>query len=228
MQNFFDRYPRFRETSVVGMEGNRLDWRWEAIFNRNRELFDGTRVLDLASHDGRWSMAALDAGAVHVTGIEGRESLVAAARDTFGHYGATDRSRFVCGDIVDVLARTEGATFDVVLNLGFLYHTPKHFEVFELMARVKPGTVILDTVVYPKDGATARFYAEGTGWDGAAVSDRPHTVVGVPSPDYLKLLAGCFRYRFREIEWHKLGVGDWLGLEDYFRGDRRTYVLEAT
>jgi predicted nicotinamide N-methyase len=33
---------------------------------RNRALIHGRRVLDLASHDGCWMLAALDVGARHV------------------------------------------------------------------------------------------------------------------------------------------------------------------
>ena len=79
--HFFDKYSGLLKTSTTGVWRDRLVGRYEAIIERNRACFDGARVLDIASHDGRWSLAALDAGAQHVTGIEIRESLVAKSHE---------------------------------------------------------------------------------------------------------------------------------------------------
>lgn len=224
MQNFFDRYPRFRETSIVGTaKGKRLDWRWQAIICANRDLFRGARVLDLACHDGRWSMAALDAGADQVTGIEGRAELVSRAEDTFRRYGK--RADFIVGDVLVEMPKLTGA-LDLVLNLGFLYHTPKHYEVFEQMARLRPKAVILDTVVAEGDRAIARYYTEPTGWDGAAIGDGL-ALVGAPSHAMIALLAKFFKFRLQPVDWTTLGITNWTGLEDYANGQRRTYVLAS-
>jgi len=74
--NFFDRFPRLRTTSTTDVRGERLEYRYRALIERNGELIRGKRVLDLGSHDGRWMLAALDAGARHVVGIEGRQQLI--------------------------------------------------------------------------------------------------------------------------------------------------------
>jgi len=76
---FFDQYPRFYDTSETFAYPSRLNLRHEAIFGENTDIFEGRRVLDIASHDGRWSFAALQAGAASVVGIEGRPELVASA-----------------------------------------------------------------------------------------------------------------------------------------------------
>lgn len=67
---FFDPYAQFLTTSATSASPSRLNARHAAIIQGNLELFRGKRVLDIASHDGRWSFAALHAGAKHVTGIE--------------------------------------------------------------------------------------------------------------------------------------------------------------
>ena len=73
-----------------------MNERYEALFASNRDIFDGARVLDLASHDGRYSFAALKTGAAHVTGVEVRQSLVDRAQDTFAFYGQDPETyRFV-------------------------------------------------------------------------------------------------------------------------------------
>src|SRR3990170_6442773 len=56
---FFDQFPRFYETSQTFAYPSRLNLRHEAIFGENQDIFEGRRVLDIASHDGRWSFASL-------------------------------------------------------------------------------------------------------------------------------------------------------------------------
>ena len=84
---FFDQYDRFYTTSQTSPFPHRLNGRHQAIIARNASIISGKRVLDIASHDGRWSFAALQAGAAHVTGIEPRRELIANAHETFAHYG---------------------------------------------------------------------------------------------------------------------------------------------
>jgi len=70
-----------------------LSARHAAIVETNADKLAGCRVLDIASHDGRWSFAAPQAGAAHIVGIEPRVELVDNARETFSLYG-TEPERF--------------------------------------------------------------------------------------------------------------------------------------
>ena len=147
---FFDDYPRFYETSRTTPYRDRLNLRYEAIFAENRDVFAGARVLDIASHDGRWSLAALKTGASHVVGIEARPELVANAEATFEHYGIVrDQYRFVAGDIFEAVADVD-MRFDVVLCLGFLYHTLRYNELMSKISRLRPHHLIIDTEVIPR------------------------------------------------------------------------------
>lgn len=92
-EGFFDRVPGFFETSETSSFRWRLNLRHEAIFTENADLLSGARVLDIASHDGRWSMAALQAGAAHVTGVEARPDLVAHATTTLRDNPGADQVR---------------------------------------------------------------------------------------------------------------------------------------
>jgi predicted RNA methylase len=84
---FFARYDRFLDTSETAAHPLRLRLRHRAIVRDNAEILDGAHVLDIASHDGRWSFAAQHAGAAHTTGIEARAELVDNAVANFTHYG---------------------------------------------------------------------------------------------------------------------------------------------
>jgi 2-polyprenyl-3-methyl-5-hydroxy-6-metoxy-1,4-benzoquinol methylase len=83
---FFDSYPRFYSTSQTGAKPNRLNKRHRALIDSNEAIIRGKSVLDIASHDGRWSLAAYRAGACHVVGIEAREHLVKSAQANMREY----------------------------------------------------------------------------------------------------------------------------------------------
>ena len=68
--NFFNKFPEFVEQGTTGIRGNRLNYRYLAIIQNQIKSFKDSSILDLVSHDGRWSLAALETGAKHVTAIE--------------------------------------------------------------------------------------------------------------------------------------------------------------
>src|SRR4051794_35722395 len=143
---FFRDYPRFYSTGDAGIQSRpRLNVRYEAIFGENKDLFQGARVLDIASHDGRWSMAALANGAKSVVGIEAQPDLVDHAVATMKHYGQDpDRFRFIAGDVHEVL-NSEDLEVDVVLCLGFLYHTLRYNELLHGIRRTGAHHLVIDT-----------------------------------------------------------------------------------
>jgi predicted nicotinamide N-methyase len=233
---FFDRYPRFRSTSYVGSSPNRLNKRHEAVIGSNRALFAGARVLDLASHDGRWSFAALDAGAAHVTGIEARAELVARANETFAAYGVpADRYRFVAGELPDALGR-ERVPADVVLLLGFLYHTSRHVELLRRIEETGARHVIVDTAVFGDPSGPAAPVVElrreiVDSHANQAAADRagaPEAIVGYPSRPAVMFLFDYFGFDGREFDWAPLlsdvpeGHDDVI---DYRGGARATFRM---
>jgi predicted nicotinamide N-methyase len=163
---FFDHYPRF------GTRKMQMNLRYEAIIRQNQDAFSGARVLDLACSEGAWSFSALDAGAVHVIGIESREKKVNNARQHFAHYGvASDRYQLVAGDVFDVLA-DEPPQVDVVLCLGFLYHTLRYPELMHCIRATGAKSLILDTEVMVEDEPHVHLIAENVDVDSNASQDR--------------------------------------------------------
>ena len=92
--NFFEKYPEFINEGTTGVAGQRLEYRYKAIIGNQKNYFKNAKVLDLASHDGRWSLASLEAGASKVVGIEGRENLVEKSNKILEKYGYGDK--FTC------------------------------------------------------------------------------------------------------------------------------------
>lgn len=191
-----------------------------AIIDANRDALKGARVLDLASHDGRWSFAALQAGAESVVGVEGREHLVRNAESTFAHYGMDPQHyQFIVGDIFQKMP--EG-TFDVVFCLGFFYHTLRHAELLSRIERTQASLVVIDTEVVPlkeevegMSDATGRavfqnpnivhMFRDPVDSEEMAIADDlardGYTLVGRPSRAVLSYWAEHFGFSMTTHDW---------------------------
>jgi len=207
---FFDDYPAFLGTSETANDLDRLNLRHEAMIADNVDVLRGARVLDIASHDGRWSFAALKAGAAHVTGVEAREHLVANAHKTFAKHGVPSESYdFIHGEAFEVLSHGR-LRADVVLCLGFVYHTLRYPELFSGIRATGAGHVIIDTEI--ERGRTApviRVDAENTRDDARAAPDEfshgARCLVGVPSIPALEVMLHAYDYSLQKnFDWPAL------------------------
>ncbi|MDC1228927.1 class I SAM-dependent methyltransferase [Octadecabacter sp.] len=124
----------------------RMNKRFEALIEPNKDVISGAKVLDRASHDGRWCYAFAGAGAASVVGIEGRQEMV----DKFTDYpdaALRDKIELRVGDLYDGMeaAVAKGETYDVIGIFGILYDLTDHFRLFQLVRRLKPKLVIVDS-----------------------------------------------------------------------------------
>jgi hypothetical protein len=235
-ERFFDDYPQFYSTSQTGAWQNRLNQRWRACIEWNKEAVRDKRILDLASHDGRWSFAAMKAGATSVIGIEARDYLVQSATQNMRRYGIPDGSfRFVAGDVFEQLDKIDSGV-DTVLCLGFFYHVANHVLLLSKVSRLKPQYLILDTILHPDPAPTIVLYEEAPEAEanGALVgSDRigveiPHCIIsGAPSKVALELMLSNFSWSFSYYDWHQAGIRSWDNITDYQEGRRVTLRVDC-
>ena len=243
---FGEDYPRFIEvselTSTPGSldrrkrrgrsfieQQTRMNERYEALFASNRDSFEGARVLDLASHDGRFSFAALKTGAAHVTGVEVRQSLIDKAQETFAFYGQDPETyRFVCGDVFEVLAQEEFQV-DVVLCLGYLYHTYRHTELMYRIHNLSPKHLIVDTMVARGTKPTLRLIAEGNVEDIRSAAQDAYSTGRVlvlwPTVAALQRLLSAYGFEIESMyDWKSRLAGrpPMPGLKGYANGTRVT------
>ena len=210
VSNFFDQYPIFYETTATASAPGRLNLRYDAIFEQNREIFAGARVLDIASHDGRWSFAALQAGAAHVIGVEPRADLVSNARATLSEYVVdTTRFRFIEGDIFEAL-KAEQFQVDVVTCLGFLYHTLRYNELFAGIRRLNPKYVVIDTTIFHQSEQRAvKLDLDAAVVPRDAVRDEyshgQFVLVGSPTLPGLEMMLNAYDFSIERLS-------DWAGL----------------
>lgn len=147
---FFVDYSNtsFLETSKTVANTNRLNWQCEILLTRNREAIKDKRVLDLASHDGRFSYACLKLGAKHVTGVEIRPHLVKYAKENLVDMGYNaGEFDFIKENVFDYLHEVKPGEFDTILCIGFFYHTIKQIELLMEISRIQPKYFILDTMI---------------------------------------------------------------------------------
>jgi methyltransferase family protein len=232
MKRFFDDYPLYFETSGTGFTPRRLNWRHKVLIEDNAGLLRGQSVLDLASHDGRWSFAGLAAGAKYTLGLEGRAELVESARVNMDQYEVPkDRYDFQAGDLHELLKRLE-QPFDVIFCFGFLYHTPFHIEVFRDMARLAKSHIIIDSEVAPDADAVIRFIYDATKNKRNSIDythrDSPRALVGYPSKTLIEMALNYFGFSVRHLDWHAQGIRNWQGIHDYQSGKRISLIASSS
>jgi len=219
-EGFFDAYPRFVDSSETGPWLERLNARYLALIHANRHLLAGARVLDLASHDGRFGFAALQNGAAHVVGIDVKDHLVRAGREHFDAYGiAPERYTFLVGDMFDCLDRE--APFDVVFCFGILYHITEQLELLTRIAEVGPRNVIVDTNVSTLDGAVIEIRSPLGGGQPAPGSQ----LEGYPSKGALDAMFSTLGWTFDYFDWVASGLTARAHMNDYAQGRRATAIV---
>ncbi|MCM1494555.1 MAG: class I SAM-dependent rRNA methyltransferase [Bacteroides sp.] len=100
-------------------EGQKTGFFLDQKYNRRaiRKLCSGARVLDCFTHTGSFALNAGMAGAASVLGVDASELGVAQARENAELNGLSDRVKFQCADVFELLPELEsrGERFDVVI-----------------------------------------------------------------------------------------------------------------
>jgi hypothetical protein len=214
-----DRYDRFLRKRAAGAGSGpsdpiRLRHRYQAIYAANRDLFRGARVLDLTSASGFWTLAALDAGAAQVTGVEASTPAIESAKSAFAEYG-----------INSALRKFDPKAFDVVQCHGFLEQSDPRF-VFQQISRLRARHIILDTRLTQGKGPIVRFRSRTDDDAKLAGPERYKSILAIPNHELIKFFCDYFQFGWRVIDWKASGITDWTGLNDYEHDRRRTYILE--
>lgn len=220
VQDFCDRYPRFLESTETIASRSRLNARWRAIIDWNKAILTGCHVLDLGCHDGRWSFAALEAGACHVIGIEARAHLAQKAAKNFSHYGVSAGAYdIVTGDAIETLRGMRSGSIDVVMCLGFFYHTLEHMRLLLEARRLGTEYLIIDTSISPAKEPIVALALESTEDTRNAVDYGPignkQALIGAPSRSELIAMLDYAGYQAEFFDWQNNAVVDWTDLADY-------------
>ena len=203
---------------------NRMNNRAQRIFSFDQSLIQGARVLDLGARHGFWSWAAHQKGAAQTVGIEGRKE----SADRGIRLMSDLNHRFYIGNAFDVMPQliALGDHFDVILNLGFLYHIYDHYGMLKLMDMFSPKLIVIDSEIDDLDAPVVRIRKEKTWHPNNAIAEKEgqqFSAVGNPSRGTIEMLAACFDYEVAWCDWSGLTEED--GCEDYRARRRFTCFL---
>ena len=100
-------------------DGQKTGFFLDQKYNRQAvgRLCGGKKVLDCFTHTGSFALNAGACGAASVLGIDASELAIEQARENACLNGLSDRVRFQCGDVFELLPELErkGQRFDVVI-----------------------------------------------------------------------------------------------------------------
>lgn len=216
--DFLEDLPRYGDG---GPAAPRMNARHDFLIRDFADDIRGAKVLDLASHDGRWCYAFAGAGAACVVGIEARPELV----ETFAGYPDADLRAKVdlrVGDLFDGIRAeiARGETYDVIGVFGILYHIMDHFALFQLLRELKPKLVIVDSEFVMRENAIVLLVQERTDLHLNAAPQYPGQKVaikGVPSFPAMEMIAGALNYDIEWSDWDRLAASERAPVSDYFR-----------
>jgi hypothetical protein len=133
--------------------------RWEMLQQCVEEHFGGScsglRALDLASHQGYFSVRLAQLGFGEVLGVEARGSHVEDSRLVAGAYGLENLS-FSQSDIHDLDTVGMGQ-FDLVAMLGLLYHLENPVGALRLCRALCRNLCIIETQLVPGISGSVDF-----------------------------------------------------------------------
>jgi hypothetical protein len=228
-RHFFSRFDRFVKssettlTSGSDMELHRLNARYTALIHSNRHLIKDAQVLDLASHDGRFSFAALQNDAKHVVGIEHKPRLARSAQENMRFYDVLpSRYEFIVGDVFDVM-KTLGP-FDVVFCFGLLYHIMNPLDLLSMIAELEPRWLIIDSSISVAEGAVIELHDAAPG--AGEVGYPPPAgcqLEGYPSKAGLEAMLSSLGWTFEYFDWRQSGLTEQDSTGPYNKGTMFDY-----
>ncbi|HTA36809.1 MAG TPA: class I SAM-dependent methyltransferase [Solirubrobacteraceae bacterium] len=174
----------------------------------------GRRVLDLGCGAGFWALAAIEAGAEFVLGLDSKREYIEQAELVFEAKQVDDaRYRFQCDDFF--ATKLDGG-FDTVLCLGVLDRIDRPVELFELMSGTGAELIVIDSDV---SRARSSLFEVSHLYRTRDVSG--DGMVLIPSRQAVAELAA--RHDFETVAL-ALDVADYSGMDDYRRERRCAFI----
>jgi tRNA (mo5U34)-methyltransferase len=207
----------------VNRQEQRRRYFFDALLGVTGGSLGGHRILDLGCNAGFWSLAAIEAGADFVLGIDFRETFIYQANLVFEAKGIDpSRYRFEQGNVFehDLGGQDSGARFDIVLCLGLMEQVAKPVELFELIAHAGAEIVVIDTIV--SRARSSFFEVSRLNNPSNAVE---YEMVLIPTREAVVELAGQFGFQTVPLAQQ---ISDWLGMSDYRRDRRLAFICSKS
>jgi ubiquinone/menaquinone biosynthesis C-methylase UbiE len=178
-----------------------LNSRVAVLLEQNQDCIRGKRILDIGSHIGTFSYAALKLGAKFIHGIDTEADTVKRCHDLFRQHDVAESDyRFEVADVTEFLNKLPDNFYDTIFCFGTLYYLEEPLTLLRQMNRVAGEAVLLDTftaayaAVQGKDSLKVNAAIE------KATLDLPLMIVSLTKPgkgDYC--LPKSFDYRGKDL-----------------------------
>jgi 2-polyprenyl-3-methyl-5-hydroxy-6-metoxy-1,4-benzoquinol methylase len=178
----------------------------------------GKRVLDIACNSGFWSIQCALLGA-DVVGFDARPELIDEA-NLLKRIAGAERAEFRVLDFWQMTPDALGGPFDVVLNLGLLYHLAKPLEALERTKAMARGRILLDTAVHPSDELAVYLKWEEP-FDIRMAAEEG--LAALPTKGSVELMLRHLKFR----EWFEIPVRSGEMPVDYLTGRRAAWVIDV-
>jgi SAM-dependent methyltransferase len=178
----------------------------------------GKRVLDMACNSGFWSVQCALLGA-DVVGFDARPELVAQA-NFIKHIVGLQNVEFRILDFWEANPRSLGGTFDIVLNLGLLYHLPSPYDALRLTKSLATQSIVLDTEVYQSPDSVIKVR-----WEEPRVIRNAYRsgIIEVASKPALDLMLRDLKFR----EWIEIPLRSSDMPRTYLIGRRASWLISV-
>jgi SAM-dependent methyltransferase len=175
----------------------------------------GKRVLDIACNSGFWSIQSGLLGA-EVVGFDARPELIEQANLVRSIVGLNNVEYQVL-DFDHMDSATLGR-FDIVLNLGLLYHLPDPLVALKSTIAMSQGWILLDTSLAPSSESVIQIQWE----EPADIRNASNPgIVAYPSRSAIELILK----HIGATEWHEIPVRLPDMPQDYQDGLRASWLI---
>ena len=145
------------------------------------------------------------------------------------HGYGKNRFKAIVGDCTEIIEELEPNRFDIILCLGFFYHTLHHFQLLAQFRRLNPRLVILDTRLSTLAAPAIVLSIEDSSFDGYAIrslDNKRGALVGKPTKAGLGMMLEHVGFAGKMVDWNALDLTNWDGCEEYQKGERFTILLK--
>ena len=123
-----------------------INGRIGVLLDNNRQYLQNKSILDIGSHTGIFSWAALQLGAKFTHGIDVEKRTTKRCIELFSKEEISpSKYKFETSDILEFLEGVEKNSFDTIFCFGILYYMTEPYRLLKLMARAAKETVLIDT-----------------------------------------------------------------------------------
>ena len=123
-----------------------INARIDILLNKNPEAIQNKSILDVGSHTGIFSFAALQLGAKDVYGVDVEDLTVKRCDSLFLKEGVSPKKyTFKVENIINFLEKVEENSFDTIFCFGVMYYITEPYRLLKLMARAAKDSILIDT-----------------------------------------------------------------------------------